>query len=186
MNRVEENTLNLSDEQAFQNVFNHLYAPLCRFANAYVSDEAASADLVQDCFVKLWERRANFNLFPQIKSFMYTSVRNSALNEIEHLKVVSQHEKSEETKASEAFFRDHLIEEEVYRLLFSAIEVLPRQTKKVMEIALEGLSNAEIADRMGVSIETVRTLKKDGYKKIRKFMGNYYQFLPLLLPYLFK
>lgn len=53
------------------------------FANEYVCDDLLAADIVQDCFVKLWQSRDGFTYIHQIKSFLYTSVRNRSLNELE-------------------------------------------------------------------------------------------------------
>lgn len=187
MNSKEKpESVDLSDDKQFKALFEQLYASLHHFAKTYVLDEDIAADIVQECFVKLWQEREKYVLFPQIKSFLYISVKNRSLNELEHNRVVSEHAKTILDKDEEAFFRDHLIEEEVYRLLFSAIESLPTQTQKVMKASLEGLSYAEVAEQMDVSVETVRTLKKEGYKKIRKYMGQYYLLLPLVLISLLK
>ncbi len=159
-----------------------MYGSLCNFALSYVSDFDKAADLAQDCFLKLWELRNDFHSFQQAKAFLYTAVRNQSLNELAHLQVANKYATTIRERNSEEFFHDHLIEEEVYRLLFAAIETLPAQTKRVIQISLEGISNAEVAERMKISIETVRTLKKDGYKKIRLYMGRYYTLLPLIYP----
>ena len=48
------------------------------FANQYVENDALAADIVQECFVKLWQLRDDFMYVHQIKSFLYTSVRNKS------------------------------------------------------------------------------------------------------------
>ena len=60
---------------------------LCLFANQYTEDEEVSADIVQDSFAKLWQIRDDFFYLHQVKAFLYTAVRNKALNELEHSKV---------------------------------------------------------------------------------------------------
>ena len=61
------------------------------FANQYVENDALAADIVQECFVKLWQLRDDFMYVHQIKSFFYTSVRNKSLNELEHTKVMNEY-----------------------------------------------------------------------------------------------
>ena len=61
------------------------------FANQYVENDALAADIVQECFVKLWQLRDDFMYVHQIKSFLYTSVRNKSLNELEHTKVMNEY-----------------------------------------------------------------------------------------------
>ena len=76
------------NEQGFHDIFNKYYVTLCLFANQYTEDHDASADIVQDSFAKLWQIRKDFFYLHQVKAFLYTAVRNKALNELEHSKVV--------------------------------------------------------------------------------------------------
>lgn len=80
--------IDLSNGTVFKNFFDEYYVPLCVFAEQYVSDEGFVADSVQDCFVKVWQRRDDFRYLYQAKAFLYTSVRNACLNEIEHRHIV--------------------------------------------------------------------------------------------------
>ena len=75
------------DEQEFHNIFKEYYAALCSFAFQYMEDADMSADIVQDVFAKLWQIRDDFFYLHQVKAFLYTAVRNHALNELEHSKV---------------------------------------------------------------------------------------------------
>ena len=66
--------------------FDKYYVALCLFANQYTENEEVSADIVRDSFAKLWQIREDFFLFASGQSFLYTAVRNKALNELEHSK----------------------------------------------------------------------------------------------------
>ena len=155
------------DEQEFHNIFKEYYAALCSFAFQYMEDADMSADIVQDVFAKLWQIRDDFFYLHQVKAFLYTAVRNHALNELEHSKVAHEYEQKIIAKKADAFFRDAIVEEETFRILSEAIEKLPTQMRAIMQLALEGKKNAEIAERLNVSSETVHTLKKVAYKKLR-------------------
>lgn len=146
-----------------------------------MENEAAAADIVQDCFVKLWQIRADFFYLHQVKSFLYTSVRNAALNELEHNKVVSAYAHTYKEKKKDNFFQDHLIEQETYRILSEAIDRLPSKTAAVMRLALEGMKNPQIAESLGVSEDTVKTLKKAAYKKLRIYLKEYYYLIFLFV-----
>ena len=80
------------DEQEFHNIFKEYYAALCSFAFQYMEDADMSADIVQDVFAKLWQIRDDFFYLHQVKAFLYTAVRNHALNELEHSKVAHEYE----------------------------------------------------------------------------------------------
>lgn len=169
-------TITLTKDVEFRRIFDDFYVSLCLFANQYIEDEAAAADIVQECFIKLWQLRADFFYLHQVKSFLYTSVRNKALNELEHSKIVNEYVQKITEKSTEQFFHDHVVEEEVYRILAEAIDKLPDQMKAIMNLALEGIPNKEIAETLNVSIETVHSLKKIAYRKLRVYLKEYYYF----------
>ncbi|WP_287131428.1 RNA polymerase sigma-70 factor [Bacteroides sp.] len=169
------------DEHEFHNIFKEYYAALCSFAFQYMEDADMSADIVQDVFAKLWQIRDDFFYLHQVKAFLYTAVRNHALNELEHSKVAHEYEQKIIAKKTDASFRDAIVEEETFRILSEAIEKLPTQMRAIMQLALEGKKNAEIAERLNVSPETVHTLKKVAYKKLRAFLTDYYYYYCLLL-----
>ena len=168
-----ENSIKLN-EQEYHNVFKAYYGSLCSFACQYVEDPELAADIVQDGFVKLWQLRDDFYYRHQVKAFLYTMVRNRSLNELEHSKVAYEYEQKIKAKKSDTFFHDAVVEEETFRILSEAIGKLPPQMRSIMQLALEGKKNAEIADTLQVSPETVHTLKKSAYKKLRKYLTNYY------------
>lgn len=97
-----------------------------------------SADIVQDVFAKLWQIRDDFFYLHQVKAFLYTAVRNHALNELEHSKVAHEYEQKIIAKKADAFFCDAIVEEETFRILSEAIEKLPTQMRAIMQLALEG------------------------------------------------
>ena len=121
--------------------------------------------------------KRRFFYLHQVKAFLYTVVRNKALNELEHSKVVYEYAQNVIEKKKDSFFHDAIVEEETYRIVSEAINKLPDQMKAIMQLSLEGKKNAEIADRLNISTETVHTLKKIAYKKLRENLKDYYYFL---------
>ena len=82
-------------------------------------------------------------------------------------------------KKKDSFFHDAVVEEETYRMLTDAIDKLPGQMRAIMRLAMEGKKNGEIAECLNVSVETVHTLKKIAYKKLRIYLKDYYYFFIL-------
>ena len=178
MIRTTENiSIRLTDEAQFRFIFDKYYIALCMFANQYVEDDALAADIVQECFVKLWQLRDDFMYIHQIKSFLYTSVRNKSLNELEHTKVMNEYAQKVMEMGKESFFQDKVIAEESYRILVDAIDKLPPQMKSIMRLALEGKTNPEIAEALNISGETVHSQKKIAYRKLRGYVKDYYYLL---------
>lgn len=162
------------DERVFKNLFDEFYQALCVFASTYLKDDALAADIVQEGFVKFWNRRQYFDNYFKVKSFLYTTIRHDCLNFIR-----DHREKWEDISVleSSSFFADTLIEEEAYRIFYNAVEALPVQTREVIQLALDGLKNSEIAEKMEISENSVHTLKKLAYKKLKAALKDYYYLL---------
>lgn len=165
----------------FQDIFNRYYASLCVFADRYVEDKALSADIAQDVFVKLWEKRSSFQDLMRVRSFLYTAVHNRALNEISRKKTEKNCKESLNRFFVNDLFHERVVEEETFRLLLEEIDRLPGQMREIMLRALDGMRNKAIADDLGISPETVHTLKRIAYKKLRESLKDEYYFLLLLL-----
>ena len=72
-------------------LFKEYYKPLVVWGATFVSDVQRSEDIVQDFFVKLWEKSLTDKLFPDsLKSYLFTSVRNLALNQLDRLDPLKQ------------------------------------------------------------------------------------------------
>lgn len=102
-----------------------------------------------------------------VKSYLYTTVRNMSLNYLRDNKrnILLSVDNMEE---QETIFEEVVIEEETLALLHSSIEKLPSRSSLIMKFALQGKSNTEISQEMGISVNTVKTLK---YKAM-KFLKN--------------
>ena len=81
------------DGAAFENLFRMYCQPLINFARRYVGETAAAENLVQDIFLKIWENRTQLNPALNIKSYLYTAVKNQALKHLRHINV--QHQSAE-------------------------------------------------------------------------------------------
>ncbi len=154
----------------FKYFFEEFYPALCMFACKYVDSVEIAHDMVQEAFIKCWKNFDKFDSKLAVKLFLYTLTRNESLNYLKHKKVEL---KSQKRIAAEMYFKEQVIEQESYLLLNQAITELPPQGRRIIELALEGLKNHEIAKKMNISINTVKTIKARAYKVIRsKFEEN--------------
>jgi RNA polymerase sigma-70 factor (ECF subfamily) len=173
--------VDLSQISDFKKVFDDCYVPLCLFAEADLNNCEDAADSVQNAFIKLWERRSHFNHLLSIKTFLYKTIRNDSLNRLSHQKVVGRFHKWFMERNSDLFFRDHVIEQECFHLLYKAIDALPEQTHKVILLALEGKENLEIAETLGMAKGTVQTHKKIAYRRLRERLKDLSPLFPIWL-----
>ena len=122
---------------------------------------------MQDTFIYLWENRNDFTDPLSIKVFLYRTVKNKCLNQLKHLAVKDKAIQNQITAMDENLFEKNYIHEETVRLIYQAIETLPNNCKVIIELAIKGLKNPEIAEEMGISVNTVKTHKKEAYRLLR-------------------
>jgi RNA polymerase sigma-70 factor (ECF subfamily) len=164
--------VNSGDKKAFQIVFEAYFNALCAFSYKYIADRSETEDLVQDVFISFWEHKKGFNHINAIKAFLYTSARNKCLNHLKHILVKQKHEAALIYELeSEQFFTNHVIEEDAFNQLYSEIRALPNSSQKIMLLVLKGLKNREIAEKLNVSENTVKTQKKIAYAKLKQILN---------------
>jgi len=123
----------------------------------YTRDEAAAKDVVQDCFVKLWNTRRRINPDRSLKSYIYTMVRNRALNLLrDQADVEINHQlASESTFNTEPEITEDT-QSELNKLFKTWIDQLPERQKEAFELSrFEGLDHQEISEVMNLSPKTV-------------------------------
>ncbi|MDP4184607.1 MAG: RNA polymerase sigma-70 factor [Bacteroidota bacterium] len=153
------------DNKAFEEFFDSFYPLLCIFANKYLHDPDAASDIAQDAFVYFWKKKHDIPNINSAKSFLFTIVRNKSLNYIRNKKTRETiHIKKLE---SEIYFRDNIIEQETYQIIYKAIKTLSPQSQIVIDLALDGLKNHEIAEQLNLSVNTIKTIKQRAFKLLR-------------------
>lgn len=163
------------NKSAFDQLFKLYYKTCVAFAMHFIDYKDDAEDVVQEVFAKLWVQWDKVELIDSMKDYLFISVRNNCLTYLrdrERLTGQMQEFPSEEEVTS------HLIEEETNRLLLQAIGMLPARSAEVIILGLQGKKLEEIAQQMGISIHTVKTLKYDGIQKLKYILQNLY---PLIL-----
>lgn len=152
------------DERALESLFLNYFPRLKNFAQSIVRDELLAQDIVQEIFVKLWEKRKEIRIV-NIEAFLYRLVRNQCIDHVKYLKVVEN--KKAEIGASALFEELYridfvrnepyvLIEKELNDAIEDLIRKLPDRCREVFVLSrLKGLKNAEIAQQLGINIKNV-------------------------------
>ena len=147
---------NICKESVFEKLY-HLYAKELRNFLIYkFQDVQASEDVVQECFVKLWQNCAEVE-FEKVKSFLFTVGNNTFINIKKHEQIVRKHQTKAPKQSSDNVSPEFIIIEEEYaRKLHKLINSLPEKQKEVFMMSrIEKLKYREIAEILDVSIKTV-------------------------------
>lgn len=171
-------------EQAFDQVFTYYHPLLCVFAERILQDQLAGQDIAQDSLIKAWRKRKDFPSFPQLKSFLYTCVRNACFNELEKVKV---QQKYQSTIGKEEPIDDYnplkdMIHAEVISRIFSQVDTLPEQCKKVIRMTfIDGKTPKEISLELNVSVSTINSHKMRGLQLLKGKLSNQDFLIALML-----
>lgn len=146
---------------AFSDLFNSYYKPLCEYAIRFCDGNTeAVEDLVQDVFVRIWERRETWNPQVAVRAYLYRSVHNQAISNIRKKKHETPMVDSVEfTAVAPDLSPFELINNnELDLAIKSAIKILPERRREILILRLlHDMSYKEIAEVLGISVNTVDT-----------------------------
>lgn len=159
------NDLSTGSKEAFEYLFTAYYPRLRNYASHFIADVDDVEDIIQDCFVNLWNRRAMLTGV-SLSSMLFTMVRNGCLNFLKH-KAIAEGYNTQELKqvnGSEALYNydflgsadEELLYNELQRQIGDVLRHLPERTRQVFVMSrFEGLKNREIAERLDISVKVV-------------------------------
>ena len=162
------------DQGAFEQVFRMFYMPLCDYAVMILGDQAEAEDVVQDLFTYLWRSRQEVRVQESVKSYLFTSVRFRALNVLKHKMIERKHGASLMAFIEDLQNSDYS-EEEMQRVeqIKEVLQTLPAQCRTVFTMScLDGKKYKEIADELGISVNTVKSHVMKAYRDIRARVGG--------------
>jgi RNA polymerase sigma-70 factor (ECF subfamily) len=164
--------LRQQDEKGLEMLFEAYYRPLVMWADTFLEDMTRAEDLVQEFFVKLWEKRVGTNLLAStLRSYLFTSVKNMSLNMLERRDPLRNARAI--TRVDHSWVEYDDLTESMLQEVENEIEKLPPRSKEVVKaIYLEGLRYREVAERYAISVATVKTLLVGALKRLREESGN--------------
>lgn len=175
-------------EYAFAAVFDRYHRLLYTIAYRFLKSEEEAEDAVQYLFMKLWEQRETFSFESGIRSLLLTILKNYILNELRHRNLVFEklYEMAQQVNdEDEDAFLTRFEHGELRKSLRVAIDKLPPQKQKICLLKIEyGLSNQEIADRMGITVPTVKSHYTQAIKALRNAIESLIMWFPVIWIYL--
>ena len=163
-----------NDESAFETIFRFYYQPLCVFASRILQDEDEAEELVQDFFVKFWEKRTQIQVETSLKSYVFRSIKNLCLNRLKHEQIKLRHAQQVVANSEENNFNEQFIEVDLQKDIENSIAQLPEKRREIFLLSREeGLKYREIAERLNISVKTVEAQMGLAIKTLREKLKKY-------------
>lgn len=146
-------------QESYTDFFDYYFTRLTQFAVTFLKSELLAEEIVLDVFLKLWQRKELLHKIENIETYLFISIRNTALNTLKREKkfhfdmledlVVNL----EDYKSS---VENDLIANEMLDEFNAAVHLLPSKCKIIFKLAREaGLNRNEIAQTLNISVKTV-------------------------------
>ncbi|WP_207424818.1 RNA polymerase sigma factor [Desertivirga brevis] len=158
------------DRLVYEGFYKKHYKTLHILAFSYVKRHEIAEEIVNDVFINIWNKAADIAINQSFKSYIVRSVANASINYIKKEKVYAEkQEKYTRWTENTLSLEEDMEEKELVLLrLEKALDLLPPQCKKVMMMSrFEKLKQQEIADRLNISIKTVKNHLTYGFSKLR-------------------
>ncbi|MDR2415039.1 MAG: sigma-70 family RNA polymerase sigma factor [Odoribacteraceae bacterium] len=161
--------LNDGDENGLRGLFLLYYKPLLVYAMHFLDSFDEAEDVVQEVFCRFWERSCRESFEGSPRAYLFSSVKNNSARRVKERSrySVDSFENAEELLV---YTEEHVEQER--EELSRALERLPEQGRVVFSlVVLEDMKYKEVADQLGISINTVKTHLSRAMKQLRGSLG---------------
>ena len=146
-----------NDEKAFKELVDAYYTPLCVYSVQFTDSLEVSEDLVQDFFVRFWEKKLYRTVNGKLKQYLFNSIRNASID------YLRKHQSFVFTEIEEhAYIMDVNPDDEVPEQQLS-----PQEYRILMEVVVHNKKYKEVAAELGISVNTVKTYLSHALKYLR-------------------
>ena len=176
---LDLNIVHRWDDSSLQLLYRHFYKALVAFAIQAVETQESAEEIVQDIFVKTWQKHNTFKSTATLKAYLYNGVRNECISHLRRQQTAQErirqfekdyHQLQMGTEESMAGSLPH--REEAIRQLLLAIDSLPPKLRELFLLAIRGKSSEDIAQEMGITLQTVKKQRQRGLERLRKELGK--------------
>jgi RNA polymerase sigma-70 factor (family 1) len=148
------------DQLAFRELYHVFHKRLHYFAFAMVKTKEAAEEVVEDVFIRLWNQRTEVTGINNLKIYLYTATKNTALN---YLSKKARESMVEPFDSIDIALQETgispeqiMISAETYQKIRQAVESLPPRCKMIFKLIREdGLRYKEVAEILNISINTI-------------------------------
>ncbi len=162
-----------SDEEAYTLLLRKYWNPIYSMAVTYLKSPQQAQDIVQDVFMKLWDKRMQLSGVEKPEAWLFTVARNHIIDNFRKKIALPLPEQYTDIPESESLSPLHLCEQkQVKRSIQEAIELLPPTRKEIFLLSRnDGLTYEEIADRLKLSHASVKGHIAKSLNFIREYLA---------------
>jgi RNA polymerase sigma-70 factor (family 1) len=159
------------DQAAFQQIYAGFYKRLYQFALALVKSREPAEEIVEDVFVRIWQKRQDISSIRNLRVYLYTATKNASLNYLSRKARASVTEPFDHihVELSETALTPEqiLITTEIHQKILRTVEALPPRCKMIFKLVREdGLQYKEIAEILNISVNTIDAQMAIAVKRI--------------------
>lgn len=178
------------NHEAFSELINKHKDQVFRVAMGFMHDKSLAEDIVQEVFIKFWEKRKDFELTAKISTYLYRVTTNMSINSAKKSKFSkvfsSIKNKSDETENSQTYeaslndenqktIDDNFKQEHIKIAMKKAIDSLAKNQKTAFILSkYQDFSYKEIAKIMELSVSSVESLLHRAKKNLQNKLLNVY------------
>ena len=164
----------LTPDEKVEVLFRKYYAALCKSLYKVLRDATIAEDIVQEVFLKVWEKRESLQMDEAVHSYLYRSCYNTALNFLKQQKKNTDIDSLEMSVAGSDTAEKDITFLETEAEILKAIDALPPKTKLVFSLSrFEELSYKEIAERLDISVKSVEKHMGIALQRLRENLKDY-------------
>ena len=167
------------NEDAFAELFNRHWQKVHKLAYSKVRNREATEEIVQDLFIKLWDKRADLSI-QNVGAYLYTCVKHRCLNYIESQIAQKKHWEYYKTflPVSDESTGNAVAFGELMEAIEAGIDLMPEKGKKVFRLnRFEGRSVKEIAHLLNLSEKAIEYYLTQSTKKLRAYLKEFILFV---------
>ena len=175
--------VNSKKRDSWKELYRYFYSALCNYSSKITNNRPVSEDIVQNMFIGLWDSEIIFENYSKLTAYLYKAVYTRSLNFLRDNKYfnspIEQHEKLEAT--TEDYYIEMALEEEIISKFYQAMEQLSSKQRDVILMSMKGDKISLIAEKLDISINSVKTHKKRAYSFLKNKLGDNFSIIILLL-----
>ncbi|RZK38400.1 MAG: RNA polymerase sigma-70 factor [Pedobacter sp.] len=170
----------------FEMLFKTHYKPLHAYAAVIVKDEDDAEEIVQQLFLKFWEKRELLSIQTSLKAYLYKCVYHDSLNYLKHLKVKNKYQDFTKQSMGNTYATgvDRLELTDLQQQINLALNELPEQCRTIFQMSrFEELKYREIADVLGLSVKTIENQMGKALRIMRVKLADFLVLMLSLITY---